>query len=110
VVERFGDLASLAEVTLHTGRTHQIRVHLAESGHPIVADAVYGGTRREARLGPDAPLRRTTAAVARQALHAWRIAFDHPRTGRRVAFEAPIPPDLAAALERLRGPAPRRPR
>jgi 23S rRNA pseudouridine1911/1915/1917 synthase len=110
VVERFGDLATLAEVTLHTGRTHQIRVHLAESGHPIVADAVYGGTRRESRLAPDAPLRRAAGAVGRQALHAWRIAFDHPRTGRRVAFEAPLPPDLAAALGELRGPSPRPPR
>jgi 23S rRNA pseudouridine1911/1915/1917 synthase len=106
VRERFGEDASLAEVTLHTGRTHQIRVHLAEHGHPLVADAVYGGTRREARLDPDHPLRRAAAAVGRQALHAWRLGFDHPRTGRRVRVEAPVPPDLAAALAVLRAPTP----
>jgi 23S rRNA pseudouridine1911/1915/1917 synthase len=102
VRERFGDLAALAEVALHTGRTHQIRVHLAEHGHPLVGDAVYGGARREARLGADHPLRRAAAAVGRQALHAWRLAFEHPRTGRRVAVEAPLPADLAAALAVLR--------
>jgi 23S rRNA pseudouridine1911/1915/1917 synthase len=108
VRERFGDLAALAEVSLHTGRTHQIRVHLAEHGHPLVGDAVYGGARREARLAADHPLRRAAAAAGRQALHAWRLALDHPRTGRRLAVEAPIPPDLAAALAVLRAPAARR--
>jgi 23S rRNA pseudouridine1911/1915/1917 synthase len=106
VRERFGELAALAEVALHTGRTHQIRVHLAEHGHPLVADAVYGGTRREARLAADHPLRRAASAVGRQALHAWRLAFDHPRTGARLSFEAPVPADLAAALAVLRGAAP----
>jgi 23S rRNA pseudouridine1911/1915/1917 synthase len=110
VAERFGDRAALAEVVLHTGRTHQIRVHLSESGHPIVGDATYGGTRRESRLAPDDPLRRAAEAVGRQALHAWRIAFDHPRSGRRVTFEAPVPADVAAALAVLRGPASRRAR
>jgi 23S rRNA pseudouridine1911/1915/1917 synthase len=109
VVERFGEGASLAEVRLHTGRTHQIRVHLSEAGHPLVADAVYGGTRREARLRPGDPVRRAAEAVGRQALHAWRLAFDHPRGGRRVSFEAPLPPDLAAALAVLRGEAGVRP-
>ncbi|MFL5301064.1 MAG: RluA family pseudouridine synthase, partial [Anaeromyxobacteraceae bacterium] len=102
VRERFGDLASLAEVELLTGRTHQIRVHLGEAGHPLVGDAVYGGTRREARVAADHPLRRAAAAVGRQALHAWRLAFDHPRGGKRLLVEAPIPADLAAALDVLR--------
>ncbi len=101
--ERFGDAATLAEVILHTGRTHQIRVHLAEAGHPLVADAAYGGTRREARLPPDHPLRRAAEAIGRQALHAWRLGFDHPRTGKRLRFEAPVPGDLRRALEALRG-------
>jgi 23S rRNA pseudouridine1911/1915/1917 synthase len=107
VVERFGDAATLAEVTLHTGRTHQIRVHLSEAGFPLLADALYGGTRREARLPPGAPARIAATAIGRQALHAWRLAFDHPRTGRRLRAEAPIPSDLARALTALRAPPPR---
>jgi 23S rRNA pseudouridine1911/1915/1917 synthase len=102
VEERFGDRATLAEVTLHTGRTHQIRVHLSEAGHPVLADAAYGGVRREARLPPSDPLRLAAAAVGRQALHAWRLAFRHPRSGRLRRFEAPIPTDLAAAIAILR--------
>jgi len=101
VVERFGPAATLAEVTLHTGRTHQIRVHLAEAGHPLLGDAVYGGTRREAR-DPGGLAARAAAAAGRQALHAARLAFDHPRTGKRLAFEAPLPEDLRRALEVLR--------
>ncbi|HSN14265.1 MAG TPA: RluA family pseudouridine synthase [Anaeromyxobacteraceae bacterium] len=104
VRERFGDAATLVEVTLHTGRTHQIRVHLSEAGHPLLADESYGGRRREARLGADDAVRRAAEAVGRQALHAWRLAFDHPVSGRRVAFEAPLPKDLEAALALLRGP------
>jgi 23S rRNA pseudouridine1911/1915/1917 synthase len=102
VRERFGDAATLAEVTLHTGRTHQIRVHLSEAGHPLLADEAYGGRRREARLDAGHPARRAAEAVGRQALHAWRLAFDHPATGRRVVFEAPIPADLARAIDVLR--------
>jgi 23S rRNA pseudouridine1911/1915/1917 synthase len=94
--------ASLAEVTLHTGRTHQIRVHLAEAGHPLLGDAAYGGTRREARLAPESPVRRAAEAIGRQALHAARLSFDHPRTGRRVTFEAPLPADFRRALRILR--------
>jgi 23S rRNA pseudouridine1911/1915/1917 synthase len=102
VLEAFGEIAALAEVRLHTGRTHQIRVHLAESGHPLLADAAYGGRRREARLPAGHPARRAAEAVGRQALHAWRLAFAHPRTGERMSFEAPVPPDLQAAIEILR--------
>jgi 23S rRNA pseudouridine1911/1915/1917 synthase len=102
VVERFGEVASLLEVRLETGRTHQIRVHLSEAGHPLLGDAVYGGTRRESRLPAQHPARRAAAAVGRQALHAWRLAFQHPRTGKVRRFEAPVPADLAAALDVLR--------
>lgn len=102
VVERFGDRAALLEVALETGRTHQIRVHLSEAGHPLLADATYGGRRREARLPEEDPVRRAAAAVGRQALHAWRLAFRHPRTGRALRLEAPIPADLARALSVLR--------
>jgi len=87
VKERFG-AAALLEVELHTGRTHQIRVHLAEAGHPLLGDALYGRTR--------------PAPIGRQALHAWKLGFPHPRTGRRMDFEAPVPPDFAAALAALR--------
>jgi 23S rRNA pseudouridine1911/1915/1917 synthase len=101
-LERFGVEATLAEVRLHTGRTHQIRVHLAEAGHPLLADAVYGGTRREARA-PKGLAARAAAAIGRQALHAARLAFEHPRTGRRIAVEAPLPDDLRRGLATLRG-------
>jgi 23S rRNA pseudouridine1911/1915/1917 synthase len=102
VRERFGELATLLEVTLETGRTHQIRVHLAEAGHPLVADPVYGGQRREARLDAGDPVRQASAAIGRHALHAWKLAFVHPRTGRRRCFEAPLPRDLEAGLAILR--------
>lgn len=74
---------SALRCTLHTGRTHQIRVHLAARGHSLVADAVYGG---EPALG-----------MTRQALHATRLAFVHPASGRPVSFDAPPPADLACA-------------
>ncbi len=74
----------LLRCLLRTGRTHQIRVHLAHLGHPLVADALYGG----------AP----AAGLTRQALHARRLAFTHPITGQAVDVLAPLPADLAAAL------------
>jgi 23S rRNA pseudouridine1911/1915/1917 synthase len=70
--------------TLETGRTHQIRVHLAHLGHPLVADALYGG----------AP----AAGLERQALHAFRLAFAHPVTAAPLDFHAPLPADLSGAL------------
>ena len=70
--------------TLHTGRTHQIRVHLASIGHPLVADALYGGS--------------PAAGMERQALHAARLAFAHPMTGQAMEFHAPLPADLQQAL------------
>ena len=84
--------ATLLKVQLETGRTHQIRVHLAAIGHPLVGDTEYGADRKAAaRLG-----------LERQWLHASRLAFKHPRTGLEVAVQAPLPADLAAALELLR--------
>ena len=73
--------AAWLEVELFTGRTHQIRAHLADAGFPLVADKLYGGTKREAKLPEDSPLRRAAQAVGRQALHAARLAFapDHRR-------------------------------
>ena len=90
VLERFR-AATLVACRLETGRTHQIRVHLAHSGHPLVGDPVYGRAR-----APE---------IARQALHAARLEFMHPRTGRRVTCTAPLPEDMARLLARLRGEA-----
>ncbi|MCY1014278.1 RluA family pseudouridine synthase [Pyxidicoccus sp. MSG2] len=97
VLESF-DGAALVEVDLLTGRTHQIRVHLAESGHPLLGDALYGAGRKAKGGAGEAQER-----LGRQALHAWRLAFAHPRTGKALNLEAPIPEDFTAALELLRG-------
>lgn len=79
---------TLLEISLETGRTHQIRVHLAAIGHPVAGDRVYG--RRRDVLG-----------IGRQFLHAAKLAFKHPVTGENIEVEAPLPPDLEAALRRL---------
>ena len=84
-----GEGVAALQCRLHTGRTHQIRVHLASRGHPLVADALYGG--REA-LG-----------LRRQALHACRLGFAHPASGAALQFEAPPPADVAAAWSELAG-------
>ena len=87
----------------HTGRTHQLRVHLRHLGHPIVADAVYGGGKSltEAEVsGETKPGGRTL--IRRQALHARRLAFDHPGTCERATFEAPVPADMTGVLDALR--------
>lgn len=84
--------ASLLQIELETGRTHQIRVHMAAQRHPCAGDAMYGADPSlSARLG-----------LTRQWLHAHRLGFAHPDSGRQVAFEAPYPADLQAALEVLR--------
>ncbi|MGA3180699.1 MAG: RluA family pseudouridine synthase [Verrucomicrobiota bacterium] len=88
--------ATLLEVQLHTGRTHQIRVHFQHLGHPVAGDLVYG--RRH-----NAHLRQTTGCVVpRQMLHARKLILSHPRTGRPLVFEAPLPPDFANTLSLLR--------
>ena len=88
---------TLATIAIATGRTHQIRVHLASIGHPIAGDALYGGVRRH--LAAD---HRALASLERPFLHAWRLAFRHPRDGRRVKFETPLPSDLQAVVDDLR--------
>ena len=87
VVARFAH-ADLLRVQLATGRTHQIRVHLQATGHPVVGDPSYGGAR--------APL-----AIGRPFLHAGGLEFEHPFTGDPMTFEAPLPPDLSTVLARL---------
>ncbi len=88
---------SLLRCRLATGRTHQIRVHLAARGWPLVGDPTYGEPRW-ARVD-DPQLAATLRAFPRQALHAWRVAFTHPVTRARLTLEAPLPPDLAALLD-----------
>ena len=90
--------AALLEVGLETGRTHQIRVHLSELGHPLLGDALYGGTRKG-----DARVKAVQTLLGRQGLHAWKLAFPHPRTGKPVRCEAPVPADLREAVEALSG-------
>ena len=88
---------SLIRVKIGTGRTHQIRVHLSESGHPVVGDALYGGIRKHlpGRLAP-------LALLERPFLHAARLGFTHPTTGARLTFDAPLPADLAAVIGTLK--------
>jgi 23S rRNA pseudouridine1911/1915/1917 synthase len=88
--------ATLVEAVLHTGRTHQIRVHFQFLGFPLVGDATYGN-RQNQRLAE-----LTSYAAPRQMLHSCRLAFIHPRTGKRVSFEAPRPEDFLDALAALR--------
>ena len=95
VLERF-DRATLLECALETGRTHQIRVHMAELGHPLVGDPVYGPRRKA-----PAPL----AGFPRQALHAWRLALVHPATREEMGWEAPLPEDFSRLLDALRQPS-----
>ena len=99
VVERF-DGAALLRVRIHTGRTHQIRVHLLSIGHPVAGDAVYGGTRTPSSRR--AAARQALSSLERPALHAARLAFAHPASGARIAFEAPLPGDFARVIGELR--------
>jgi len=93
VVERF-ERATLVECSLATGRTHQIRVHMAHIGHPLVGDATYGKTRSaDPRLD----------AFPRQALHAWQLGLIHPRTGQACRWEVPLPDDFRLLLDEIGG-------
>ena len=98
-----GGAAALIEAEPLTGRTHQIRVHLASLGHPIVGDALYGGGR--ARTGTDFAARLAIEGFPRQALHAWRLAFRHPLDGRRIEIEAPLPRDMSDLIDAISGGA-----
>jgi 23S rRNA pseudouridine1911/1915/1917 synthase len=103
VEEKYGPaerpLAALVECQLETGRTHQIRVHLASLGHPVVGDRAYGsGFATKTALLPE-PARALAAAFPRQALHAFLLGFEHPVTGEEMRFEAPLPADMEELVE-----------
>ncbi len=100
-VEKEFGCATLLRLKLITGRTHQIRVHLSEAGHPLVHDELYGGVARERRLADEAPLAAAARLIGRQALHAERFTFSHPVSGARLVLHAPLPADFEAALARL---------
>jgi 23S rRNA pseudouridine1911/1915/1917 synthase len=91
--------STLMEATLHTGRTHQIRVHFAHLGHPVVGDALYG-LKQNKRVAEA-----TGYTAPRQMLHARKLTFEHPRKKKKMTFEAPWPEDFSAALAALRLPA-----
>ncbi len=99
----WGGAASLLECRLATGRTHQIRVHLAARGHPLVGDPVYLRRIPVAARGLEAAARGPMLDFPRQALHAARLGLVHPRTGAALAFETPVPADMAALLGMLDG-------
>jgi 23S rRNA pseudouridine1911/1915/1917 synthase len=87
-------VAALVECRLETGRTHQIRVHLASLGHPVIGDKAYGaGFATKTALLAE-PARSIAAAFPRQALHAFLLGFEHPATGEEMRFESPLPADM----------------
>jgi 23S rRNA pseudouridine1911/1915/1917 synthase len=90
---------TLVELSPKTGRTHQLRVHLAARNQPVVGDAVYGGGAARLRAHPK--LRELRPLVTRQLLHARYLSFTHPRSGEPVTGEAPVPPDFQAVLDWL---------
>jgi 23S rRNA pseudouridine1911/1915/1917 synthase len=95
--EHFGRVLTLVQVAIHTGRTHQIRVHLSAIGHPIVGDALYGGVHR--RIPGDI---RAVTHLDRPFLHSARLVFTHPEDGRRMEFLSAMPADLQKVLDELR--------
>jgi len=105
IVEPFGDpaVASLVECWLETGRTHQIRVHMAHAGHGLIGDPVYGGRRKLGEKAIGVKGAAAAKAFARQALHAAVLGFEHPVTGEDLRFEAPLPEDMAQLIADLGG-------
>jgi len=106
VKERFGEkdteaLASLMECRLETGRTHQIRVHMAHIGHPLIGDMDYGAGFKTKTKRLEDPLKTTIDTFTRQALHAGLLAFAHPVSGETLRFESPFPADFNALLSTL---------
>jgi 23S rRNA pseudouridine1911/1915/1917 synthase len=106
LVETFGNPAGIAliECWLETGRTHQIRVHMAHAGHGLVGDPVYGGKRKLAAKAFSAAAAEAVRSFPRQALHAAVLGFEHRVTGETLRFEADLPKDMEFLIEQLRAP------
>ncbi len=100
-IEKHWGETALLRVRIETGRTHQIRVHLSHTGHPVVGDEMYGGGRRRARSVRSGPLRELLLGVQRQMLHAKRLEFTHPVTGAAVCADAPPADDFRGLIEKL---------
>jgi 23S rRNA pseudouridine1911/1915/1917 synthase len=94
-VESFGGIASLVRCNLETGRTHQIRVHMAHIGHPLLGDLVYGGGFKSAAAKLSDAAKETVKFLKGQALHATVLGFEHPKSGKPLHFEAPLPQALS---------------
>jgi 23S rRNA pseudouridine1911/1915/1917 synthase len=94
-IEHFGDAYTLVECRLETGRTHQIRIHMAETGHPVCGERVYGPPKRQAAL-------RDESRAPRIMLHAAELGFVHPVSGAELAFESPLPADMRTVIATLR--------
>jgi 23S rRNA pseudouridine1911/1915/1917 synthase len=99
---QYKGVLSLVSLKLHTGRTHQIRIHARDLGCPVIGDQTYGKSAvcaGRALFAQD--LEERITGIRRQMLHAWILGFDHPATGERVRFEAPLPPDFADLVQCL---------
>ncbi|RMD47722.1 MAG: RluA family pseudouridine synthase, partial [Alphaproteobacteria bacterium] len=101
LLRSFGRHAALVACRLETGRTHQIRVHMARIGHPLIGDRTYGARRRLPERAIDAEAGRFLGRLGRQALHAAVLGFDHPASGARMRFTSPLPGDMAELLAHL---------
>lgn len=106
VRERYGT-ATLLDIEIKTGRTHQIRVHLSERGYPVIGDTVYGNPSK-INIIKNAELKARIKSLQRQALHAAQLSFLHPQSGERLAFKAQLPEDIENLLFLFRGSAPDR--
>jgi 23S rRNA pseudouridine1911/1915/1917 synthase len=102
--QEYAGSLTLLELVLHTGRTHQIRVHLNSLGHPVVGDKVYGGGEKRLLTLPPA-LRPLSFLACRQLLHAWKLVIKHPHRQEGLTLTAPLPADFAEALQFLADPA-----
>jgi 23S rRNA pseudouridine1911/1915/1917 synthase len=100
VIQEFPGPLTLVELSPQTGRTHQLRVHLTAEGHPILGDAVYGGGATRLKGAPPA-LSGLRPLVRRQMLHAWKLSYTHPRSGEEVGWEAALPGDFQAVIDKL---------